>query len=146
MNGNEKKDLRMRTKAFALRIIQLYRALPKAAIAQILGRQILRSGTSVGAQYREARRARSTAEFVSKMETGLQELEETSYWLELLVDSGILSANRCANLRKEADELTAILVSSVRTAKKTRLIGGNSQVLPFLYIHRSSFIIHRFEA
>jgi len=120
MGENEKADLCARTKAFALRIIRLYSALPKTAIGQILGKQILRSGTSVGAQYREARRARSSAEFVSKIEGGLQELEETRYWLELLVDSGIFSAARCADLQKEADELMAMLVSSVKTVKGRR--------------------------
>jgi four helix bundle protein len=84
----------------------------------VLGKQVLRSGTSVGAHYREARRGRSTAEFVSKIEAGLQELEETMYWLELLADGGIVAAQRCADLYKEADELMAILVSSVKTAKK----------------------------
>jgi four helix bundle protein len=118
MNEKPEADLRERTKAFALRVVRLYCALPKTTEAQVLGKQALRSGTSVGAHYREARRARSTAEFVSKIEAGLQELEETMYWLELLVDSGIVSAQRCADLRKEADELMAILVSSVKTAKK----------------------------
>jgi four helix bundle protein len=118
MNEDKKHDLSARTKSFALRIIRLYVALPKTAVAQVLGKQILRSGTSVGAHYREATRARSTAEFVSKIEAGLQELEESTYWLELLTDGGIVPAHRCVDLRKEADELTAILVSSVKTAKK----------------------------
>ena len=83
-----------------------------------LGKQVLRSGTSVGAHYREAVRARSVAEFVSKIEGGLQELEETLYWLELLVDSGIVSETRLEDLRKEADELIAMFVSSVKTAKR----------------------------
>jgi four helix bundle protein len=113
-------DLRARTRQFALRIIRLYCALPKSAVAQALGRQVLRSGTSVGAHYREATRARSNAEFISKIEGGLQELEETGYWLELLVDSGIVPEKRLGDLRHEADELTAILVSSVKTAKKRR--------------------------
>jgi len=85
-----------------------------------LGRQLLRSGTSVGAHYREAVRARSTAEFVSKIEGGLQELEETVYWLELLEESGIVPLARLSDLSQEAEELTAILVSSVKTAKKRR--------------------------
>jgi four helix bundle protein len=81
---------------------------------------MLRSGTSVGAHYREAVRARSTAEFVSKIEGGLQELEETVYWLELLEESGIVPKNRITELSQEAEELTAILVSSVKTAKKRK--------------------------
>ena len=92
--------------------------MPKTTEAQVLGKQVLRSGTSVGANYREATRARSTAEFVSKVGVGLQELEETDYWLELLADSGIVPEARLTDLRNELNELTAILVSSVKTAKK----------------------------
>jgi four helix bundle protein len=117
---NEEKDLRARTRAFALRIIRMYTALSKAPVSQVLGHQALRSGTSVGAHYREATRARSTAEFISKVEGALQELEETTYWLELLVDSGLVPAARLGDLRREADELIAILVSSVKTAKKRK--------------------------
>ena len=87
---DEDQDLRKRTKAFALRIVRMYVSLPKTSEAQVLGKQVLRSGTSPGAQYREAYRSRSTAEFTSKIEGGLQELEETAYWLELLVESGIV--------------------------------------------------------
>jgi four helix bundle protein len=111
-------DLQKRTKSFALRIIRMYVALPKTTEAQVIGKQVLRSGTSVGASYREAMRARSRAEFISKIECGLQELEETTYWLELLVDSEIIPEERLKELRKEAEELIAILVSSVKTAKK----------------------------
>jgi four helix bundle protein len=117
MNEDSELDLPARTKQFALRIVKLYAALPKTTEAQVLGKQVLRSGTSVGAHYREAMRARSRAEFISKIEGGLQELEETSYWLELLADGGVLPAKRLAELRREADELIAILVTSVKTAK-----------------------------
>lgn len=120
MEGVERQDLRKRTKAFALRIIRLYASLPNSGAAQVLGKQLLRSGTSVGAHYHEACRARSAAEFVSKLEGGLQELEETSYWLELLSDSHILPPPRLAPLRQEAQELTAILTSSAKTAKRKR--------------------------
>jgi four helix bundle protein len=99
-------------------MIRLYSSLPKTTEAQVIGKQVLRSGTSVGAHYREARRARSAAEFVSKVEGGLQELEETIYWLELLAESGIVPASRLSDLCREADELTAILVSSAKTAKQ----------------------------
>ena len=116
MNG--KQDLRERTKAFALRIIRMYTSLPKTTEAQVLGRQVLRSGTSPGAHYREANRSRSTAEFISKIEGGLQELDETSYWLELLVESGIVSAKRMADLLRETDELTAIFTTTARNAKQ----------------------------
>ena len=112
--------LRQRTKNFALRIIKLYTALPKSTEAQVLGKQILRSGTSVGAHYREATRARSTAEFISKIEGGLQELEETVYWLELLTEAEIFAQQRMENLLEEAEELIAILVTIVKTAKKNK--------------------------
>lgn len=111
-------DLKARTKAFALRIIKLFSSLSKTTEAQVIGRQILRSGTSVGAQYREACRSRSNAEFVSKMESSLQELDETAYWLELLIDSGIEKADKLKELQNEADQLIAIFVSSVKTAKR----------------------------
>src|SRR5215468_5183716 len=101
-------DLKERTKQFALRIIRMYSALPKSTEAQVIGRQVLRSGTSVGAHYREAIRGRSTAEFVSKIEGGLQELEETAYWLELFAESGLVPGERLANLLQETNELTAI--------------------------------------
>ncbi|NQT16786.1 MAG: four helix bundle protein [Planctomycetes bacterium] len=120
MGVDEKRDLRTRTKAFALRVIRLYSSLPKTTLAQVLGKQVLRSGTSVGAQYREAYRARSTAGFVSKIESSLQELEETTYWLELLVDSELIPAKRLTNLQDEAQQLTAILASSAMTAKKRK--------------------------
>jgi four helix bundle protein len=114
-----KHDLRKRTKTFALRILRLYSSLPRTTQAQILGKQLLRSGTSAGAHYREACRARSSAEFVSKIECGLQELEETTYWMELLVDSGIVELANVQALFQEAGELTSILVSSAKTAKRS---------------------------
>ena len=117
----EKRDLRLRTKQFALRIVRLYSFLAKGnGAASVLAKQVLRSGTSVGAHYREATRARSVAEFISKIEAGLQELEETGYWLELLGENQIVSESRLTSLMVEVDELTAILVSSVKTAKKRR--------------------------
>ena len=119
LNGNGERDLRVRTKKFALRIIRLYSALPKSTAAQVIGKQILRSGTSIGAHYREAYRARSTAEFISKIEVALQELDETIYWLELLAESGVFKQQRLANLRDEAEQLIAIFVTSVKTAKHT---------------------------
>ena len=114
-------DLKNRTKAFALRIIKLYQALPKSGEAQVIGKQILRSGTSVGAQYREACRAKSPADFINKMEGSLQELDETAYWLELLAESQIVPPERLVDLQKETNELTAIFVASVKTTKKNRV-------------------------
>jgi len=120
MNDIERRDLLKRTKLFALRIIKLYASLPKSTEAQVIGKQVLRSGTSVGAHYREAKRARSTAEFISKIEGALQELDETIYWLELLTESGIVPEAKLTNLKNEAEELMKMLVSSAKTAKKHR--------------------------
>jgi four helix bundle protein len=114
------RDLKKRTKQYALRIIRLYSSLEKNAVAQVLGRQLLRSGTSVGAHYREASRGRSVAEFVSKMEGGLQELDETAYWLELLVETKAVSAKRLAPLMDETEQLLSIFVASVKTSKQKR--------------------------
>lgn len=113
-----KIDLRLRTRSFALRIVRVYTSLPKVAEAQVLGKQLLRSGTSVGAHYHEATRARSNAEFISKLQGGLQELEETIYWLILLIDSEIVKREQLSGLGQEADELAAILVTSVKTVKR----------------------------
>ena len=118
--NDKSKDLKQRTKDFALRIIRMYCALPKSTEAQVLGRQILKSGTSVGAHYREGMRARSDAEFISKLEGGMQELEETEYWLELLGESGIVSPEKLSGLIQEAGELMAMLTASVKTVKKRR--------------------------
>jgi four helix bundle protein len=96
--------LRERTKRFALRIIRMFAKLPKTTEAQILGKPILRSGTSVGANYCEAYRGRSRAEFVAKCGDSLRELEETAYWLELLVDGGVVTAAKLAPLRQECNE------------------------------------------
>lgn len=120
MMNNKPKDIGERTKAFALRTIRLYVSLPKTTEAQVIGKQVLRSGTSVGAHVREGKRSRSDAELISKIEGGLQELEETVYWLELLVDAGIVKADRMKELLAEANELIAILVTSAKTLKKRR--------------------------
>ena len=120
MSEGKDKGLEYRTRRFALQVIELFSALPGSTVAQVLGRQLLRSGTSVGAHYREAMRAKSRADFISKMEGSLQEIEETRYWLELLTDSRTLSGGRAAPIAKEAGELTAMLVASVRTAKRKK--------------------------
>ncbi len=111
------RDLLERTKDFALRVIRLYVALPKATEAQVLGKQVLRSGTSVGAHYREAQRAKSDADFISKIEGGLQELDETCYWLELIGAAGLFPASRIQPLRDEAEELVKIFVTIVKKVK-----------------------------
>jgi len=110
-------DLTTRTKQFALLIIRLNAALPKTTEAQVIGKQLLRSGTSVGAHCRESTRARSNAEFVSKIEVGLQELEEAAYWIVLLVHANIVVAELISELQSEINELTAILVTCVKNAK-----------------------------
>jgi len=113
----KRQDLKLRTKRFALRVIRLYSALPRDAVAQVLGRQVLRSGTSVGAQYREAFRAKSRADFISKMEGALQELDETQYWLELLTDAGTVPLPKLQPLLDETNELMAIFVTIVKNTK-----------------------------
>jgi four helix bundle protein len=116
------RQLKERTREFALRAIHTCAALPKSVVAQTLGRQLLRSGTSVGAHYREGTRSRSHAEFVSKLEGALQELEESRYWLELLEAERLVPAPVLAPLVREADELTAMIIASVRTVKARRAI------------------------
>jgi four helix bundle protein len=111
-------NLAVRTKRFALRIIKLSSALPRTNSAQVIGKQVLRSGTSVGAHYRESRRSRSNAEFISKLEVALQELDETQYWLELLVESEIVSESKLKDLQTEANELVAILTTCVKNVKR----------------------------
>ena len=120
MTENDKQDLKVRTKQFALRIIRLYTSLPKTTEAQVMGKQILRSGTFIGAQYREAQRAKSDADFISRVEGSLQELDETAYWLELLRDSGMVSAEKLNPLLKETDERIAIFVTIVKKVKSKR--------------------------
>ena len=112
------QDLKPRTKAFALRVIRMYSKLPKNdTVAQVLGKQVLRSGTSVGANYREASRGRSKSEFISKIGDCLKEIEETEYWLELLVDSGCISAAKMAELLDETRQLIAIFTTINKRTK-----------------------------
>jgi four helix bundle protein len=113
-------ELKERTKAFALRIIRLYGALPKTNEAQVLGKQLLRSGTSVAANYREACRARSDAELISKLGIVEQELDESLLWLELVTESGILQESRVSDLMKECEELLKMVVASIKTLKARR--------------------------
>jgi four helix bundle protein len=113
-------DLRTRTSDFALQIVKLYSSLPKSTEAQVLGKQILRSGTSVGANYREGSRAKSDADIINKFETVLQELDETDYWLDLLVKSNILPVQKAEALIKETNELLAIFTTIVTKIKKRK--------------------------
>src|SRR5437763_3365077 len=116
---NEENDLRDRTKAFALQIIRMFAAIPKTTEAQVLGKQLLRSGTSVGANHCEAYRGRSKAEFIAKCGDSLRELEETAYWLELLVDGKIVPPERLSPVRQECDEMIAIFGTMLKRSKAT---------------------------
>jgi four helix bundle protein len=109
--------LKNRTKQFAIRIVRLFRALPNNDEARIIGKQVLRSGTSVAANYRAVCRARSNAEFISKIGIVVEEADETVFWLELLAETKIIGVQKLENLISEANELLAILAASQNTAK-----------------------------
>ena len=112
-----RQDLRLRTKRFALRIIKMCETLPDSRAGRILGDQVFRSGTSVAANYREAYRARSRAEFISKLGDCRKELEETVLWFELLADSETVKPKRLALLLQESDELMAIFSSMIKSSR-----------------------------
>ncbi|HYH87278.1 MAG TPA: four helix bundle protein [Pyrinomonadaceae bacterium] len=113
----EASEMKERTKAFALRIIRLVEALPQTRTANVIGKQLLRCGTSVGANYRASCRAKSQADFVAKMGIVEEEADETIYWVEILVEAGQVKKERVADLLDEANQLVAIVVSSIRTAR-----------------------------
>src|SRR5712671_6346953 len=113
-------DLKKRTKAFALRILKLVDALPKTTAGRALASQIVRSGTSVAANYRAACRARSTSDFIAKMGIVEEETDETLFWLELLEESGLVPAAKLTAIKREVDELIAITVASIKTARRNR--------------------------
>jgi four helix bundle protein len=117
MKDEGKNDLVERTTEYGLRIVKMFVALPKTDEARVLGKQALRSGTSVGANYREAQRARSTAEFIAKIGDCLKVLDETDYWLELLVRAEIVPAPKLSALRDETNQLLAILTTISKNAK-----------------------------
>ncbi|MGN6184239.1 MAG: four helix bundle protein [Thermoanaerobaculia bacterium] len=112
--------MRARTKTFAVQVIQFCRTLPRSDEAIVIKRQLIRSATSPGAHLREAFRSRSHAEMISKLETAIQELDESLYWLELLIDTQIVSVERVEPLMRETNELIAMNVASVRTIKSRR--------------------------
>jgi four helix bundle protein len=112
------EELRDRTKAFAIRIVKLYRLLPHTADSQVVGKQLLRCGTSVAANYRAACRGRSRAEWIAKIGLVVEEADETVFWFEMLSDCGIVSAERCEDILKEAKELSAIFTASRHTARR----------------------------
>jgi four helix bundle protein len=114
------KRLQDRTKQFAIQIIKTFAALPKNEATHVIGRQFLRSGTAVAANYRAACRARSLADFISKLAIVVEETDETLFWIELLVDSNLVSFKLVASLRDECGELVKIFASSLATAKSNR--------------------------
>jgi four helix bundle protein len=117
----KQNDLRERTKKFALKTINLVQSLPKGYISDVLGRQLQRSGTSVGANYRSACRARSTADFIAKLGIVEEEIDESIYWIELLVQAGLMKNENIADNLNEAHQLAAITVASIKTAKRNKL-------------------------
>ncbi len=112
-----KKELLQRTKAFAVRIIKLVRALPQDSVARAIGNQLVRSGTSVAANYRAACRGRSKAEFIAKLGTVEEEADKRCLWMELIIESGVLEERLVSGLLKEANEITAIMAASKKSAR-----------------------------
>jgi four helix bundle protein len=113
-------ELRARTRAFALRVIKMAQALPKNSVADVLGRQVLRSATSVGANYRAACRARTGPNFLHKLSIVVEEADETVYWLELIRDAGLVSPRRLASLTDEAEQILKIMSASLKTAQRRK--------------------------
>jgi len=119
MNSLDKAtELKRRTKSFAIRIVNIFRSLPHSPDAQTLGKQLLRSGTSVGANYRAVCRSRSRAEFIARMGVVVEEADESVFWLELLNETGVIRPERTQDLLKEANELVRIFGASLRTSKQ----------------------------
>lgn len=117
MSVDKHHELRVRTKAFALRVIKMSQALPRTREANVIGSQILRSGTSLAANYRAAGRSRSKAEFIAKIGVVIEEADETVFWLELLADSGIVVPAKLEHIQDEANQLLAIFAASRKTAR-----------------------------
>ncbi|MGA9644094.1 MAG: four helix bundle protein [Terriglobales bacterium] len=115
------EDLRARTKAFALRTVKLYRSLPRTADAQVMGKQLLRCGTSVAANYRASCRARSRAEFAAPIGVVAEEADETGFWLEMLAEADVVRAALLKDLLQESKELTAIFTATLKTVRKASL-------------------------
>jgi four helix bundle protein len=112
--------LKDRTKKFAIRVIHLVESLPSKRVAAVVGNQLLRSGTSVGANYRSACRARSPAEFCSKLGIVEEELDESLYWMELVIEASLITRNRLGPLMKEGEELLAMTIASINTARRRK--------------------------
>ena len=116
----DKEEMKKRTKVFALRVIKLASALPDTGVGRVIKNQLLRCGTSVGANYRAAQRAKSVADFISKMGTVEEEADETMYWMELIIESGLMPESQITDLYKEADEILSIVISSIKTARRRK--------------------------
>ncbi len=112
------QEMRDRTKAFAVRIVKLVSAIPRGRTGDVLGRQLLKSGTSIGANYREATRASSKRHFITTLEVAAREADETLYWLELLAETDTIERPKLSSLTQENDELIAILTATIKTAKQ----------------------------
>jgi four helix bundle protein len=112
-----REEMKLRTKTYANRIVKLCSALPAGWIAQTLGKQLLRSGTSVGANYRAVCRAKSGLDFINKLRIVEEECDESMFWMELLVENNLVKSSRLNDLMKEANEILAIVVSSAKTAR-----------------------------
>jgi four helix bundle protein len=118
------EDLQHRTKSYALRVIRLVESLPPTRTADVIGKQLLRAGTAVGANYRAARRSRSPADFIAKLGIVEEEADECLYWMELLIDSGLVPATRLESLRDEGNQILAIIIASIRTARARKTVPG----------------------
>lgn len=116
----DNQNLKQRTKKFGLDVIKLVEDLPKDHVSKVLGTHLLRSGTSVGANYRAACRSKSTADFISKIGTVEEEADESGFWIEMLVGAGKLPQQTASPLLQESSELTAIAVASINTARKSQ--------------------------
>src|SRR5215213_8210706 len=114
------EEMKLRTKQFALRIIRLVESLPQTKTADVIGKQLLRSGTSVGANYRASCRAKSSADFISKLAIVEEEADESIYWMELLIEANIVKENLLDNLMNETNQILSIIVSSIKTLKEKR--------------------------
>jgi four helix bundle protein len=126
-----REEMKARTKAYANRIVKLCAALPKDWVARTLGAQLLRSGTSVGANYRAVCRAKSTADFLNKLRIVEEECDESLFWMELLVENSFVKARRLTNLMKEGDEILAIVVASAKTTRSSTSV-----------VNRKSYIVN----
>ena len=114
------EELKLRTQKFALRIIKLVQSLSKGKVSDVIGHQLLRAGTSIGANYRSACRARSQADFISKITVVEEEADESLYWLELILEAGLIKKELLTGIMQEAKELTAIFTASGKTAKNNK--------------------------